>query len=323
MQDLKGKRVLFIAPILYNYHNEIINTLKKFGAEVDFYAERSYSLFYEVSKKVSKFQHNRNINNYLENILFSVSDGYDFIFIIRGEILTVEFLKKLREKNPNAKFIMYQWDTSVNNLNFLKLIPFFDKVLTFDRPDAIKYSIDYLPLFYIDIYKNLVLESQKKYDIVFFGGFHSDRLNIVKKVDTEAKKYGLNFKHHLFISFVPLIKRLLTNKIKISDLKYIKINSVSNYEILNIFKNTKAVLDIEHIGQNGYTIRTFETLGSGLKLITTNVNILNEDFFDSENIYFLDRNNIKLEKDFFISENKKIKDVELYSIDQWIKNVFK
>lgn len=322
MQDLKGKRVLFIAPIFYNYHNEIINTLKKFGAEVDFYAERSYSLFYEVSKKVSKFQHNRNINNYLENILFSLSDGYDFVFIIRGEILTVEFLKKLREKNLNAKFIMYQWDTSVNNLNFLKLIPFFDKVLTFDRPDAIKYSIDYLPLFYIDIYKNLVLESQKKYDIVFFGGFHSDRLNIVKKVDSEAKKLGLSFKHHLFISPIILIKKFLFSEIKISDFKYIKLYSVSNYKILDTYKKSKSVLDIEYNGQNGYTIRTFETLGSGLKLITTNGNILNEDFFDSSQIYFLDRNNIKLDKKFFISENRKIRDIQLYAIDEWIKNIF-
>ena len=54
-----------------------------------------------------------------------------------------------------------------------------------------------------------------------------------------------------------------------------------SYETLTFnMKDCHAVLDIEHPKQVGLTMRTFEVLASGRKLITTNRSIINHEFYD-------------------------------------------
>ena len=44
-------------------------------------------------------------------------------------------------------------------------------------------------------------------------------------------------------------------------------------DIVSLYKESEVILDINHPGQNGLTMRTFEALGAGKKLITTNTEI--------------------------------------------------
>ena len=46
-----------------------------------------------------------------------------------------------------------------------------------------------------------------------------------------------------------------------------------NTVIIDIFKKSRAVLDIPIAGQNGLTMRTFECLAMKKKIVTTNENI--------------------------------------------------
>ena len=321
--DLKGKRILFIGPVFYTYHTNIVSELESLGMNVDFFAERSYSVYYEFSKKISKKLYKYNINRHLDNILKNIKDDYDYFLLIRGEIITTEFIDRIRNYNQTAKFIMYQWDTSTANKNFLKTMYKFDKIITFDRDDAKKYSLDYLPLFYIDMYKNLKLNSQRIYDIIFYGGYHTDRLKILKKIDKECNRLNLKFKYHLVIAPIPFLKRLLTNKIKLNELKYISFKNVTTSEILKNYKISKAVIDIEFSGQNGSTIRTVETLASGLKLITTNKKIKHEIFYDCAYINVIDKNNPKIDINFFETVSKTKNNMEEYSINSWLLNILK
>ena len=125
---------------------------------------------------------------------------------------------------------------------------------------------------------------------------------------------------HLFIQKLTLLKEILSFKIKFSDLKYLTVKSVSINDILDKYKYTKAVLDIESSGQNGLTMRTFEVLGAGLKLITTNKKILDEDIYDKSNVLLIDRNEVYL-NNFFL-EKIKIKNemIEQYDIYHWLNN---
>ncbi len=88
--------------------------------------------------------------------------------------------------------------------------------------------------------------------------------------------------------------------------------------------NTKVILDLPHPLQNGLTMRTIEAIGANKKLITTNEDIKNYDFYDEDNICILDKENITIEKDFFEKPYKKIsKDIKnKYSLDSWIEDVF-
>ncbi|QDM00891.1 CgeB family protein [Aliarcobacter butzleri] len=213
---------------------------------------------------------------------------------------------------------MYQWDSIKNNSNYVYLLNYFDRVSTFDMVDAQKLNINYLPLFYSKKYENLELSDDKRYDIVFFGSYHGDRLEILKKVSKECERLGLDFKYHLFIPKLALLKRLVFLKIKLQDLKYLSTKSVSTDEILESYKFTKAVLDIENPGQNGLTMRTFEVLGAILKLITTNKRILNENIYDEANILLIDRNELYLDEFFLKRTNIMNETVTKYDISHWL-----
>lgn len=315
--DLKGKKILFIAPKFFDYEIEIKKELEKLGGDVVFFPEKPYSFYYRVLKQISaKFQKSIEIN-YLNSILSNV-ENFDIFFLIRGEIITEIFLKTLKQKSPKAIFIMYQWDSIKNNSNYVYLLNYFDRVSTFDMVDAQKLNINYLPLFYSKKYENLELSDDKRYDIVFFGSYHGDRLEILKKVSKECERLGLDFKYHLFIPKLALLKRLVFLKIKLQDLKYLSTKSVSTDEILESYKFTKAVLDIENPGQNGLTMRTFEVLGAILKLITTNKRILNENIYDEANILLIDRNELYLDEFFLKRTNIMNETVTKYDISHWL-----
>lgn len=320
--QVQGKRILFIAPKYYDYHIEIKNIMLDEGAIVTYYPEMPTGAFYNILKKLPSFCKNIIDNRFLKKILNNVKhDSFDSVFIVRGEILNYTFLKLLRSKLPSAKFYMYQWDSTRQNY-YEPIIDCFDKVQTFDMVDAKRLKIEYLPLFYTDSYLYINADkTQKKYDIIFYGAYHSDRLEIVKYFIDISKKHNLIFKHHLYMTKLAFFRLLITRKISIIDMKYLKHYIVSKDTIIQDYQYSKCVLDIELNIQNGLTIRTFEALGAKLKLITTNLNIVNEAIFDENNIYVLDRNNINFNIDFLTSEFKISSVVNDYYIRNWLHKI--
>lgn len=319
---LEGKRILFIGPKFYNYHNEIIEELVANGAKVDFYGEKPETISYRFVSNYFKSIKSSFIDKYLNNILDNIKEQYDYFFLIRGEIITVDFLEKLKLLSPKAKFIMYQWDSIKFTPNYPKIINFFDKVMTFDMKDSKELNIDYLALFYNNKYKNIYLNNTRCYDISFFGSYHSDRLEILKKLDLYCKEVGLKNYFHLYIPKLALFRRLFNGSIKIKDLKYFKTYSVSSQDVLSIYKQSKAVLDIERDIQDGLTMRTLEVLGANLKLITTNKNIVESELYDKSSIFVLDRDNIEIKENFLNSEIINNAVIKKYDLESWILNIF-
>lgn len=316
---LENKRILFIAPRFFNYHLAIINAMKTEGASVTFYPEMQYTFIYRLMCNVSHYYKKKLEKNYLDTILETIVDNeYDLFFLIRGGIVTTDFLKALKEKVPHASFIMYQWDSLLQN-NYASLLPHFDRVRTFDMVDAKALKIKYLPLFYTDEYTH-VQKSSKKYDLVFFGSWHSDRLDVIKYFYTEFKKRGLNFKFHLYISKLAMFRALLWGKLSFHDLFYLKTYMASAHEITNAYKESTAVLDIELAIQSGLTIRTFEVLGSKTKLVTTNNKIKEEKFYNPNNIMVIDRKNIEINFDFFQLPIEEY-DFSEYHIGHWLDKI--
>lgn len=324
MIGLSGKRILFIAPKFYFYHKDIIDFMEAENASVTFYAEDIYTPLYRMSNKIfpnfAKYLKDCYINSILNNVS---NDSFDIVFVIRGGILSPLTMESLKKKLPNAKFVMYQWDSNKQS-RYEFIIKYFDVVKTFDKEDTKMYELEYLPLFYTKKYEEVAKNKlQKKYDIVFYGAYHSDRLEIIKYIDEFCRKNNLIFKYHLYITKMALFRLFCLGLIKINELKYLKTYSVGTDDILAVYKKSLATLDIELNIQNGLTMRTFEALGAGLKLITTNKNIINEPFYNNKNITILDRNDMKFDLDFF--KNDFVIDVkfEKYLFDNWFYNLFK
>ena len=320
--SINGKKILFIAPEFYDYHLKIIEAMENSGATVNFYPEDITTSIFRVMRKLSSNYVRYAKEKYLNIILNEIKFGaYDVVCVIRGSILTFEALEVLRRKLPNAKFIMYQWDSNKQS-HYKEKIDCFDVVKTFDLVDSKKYGIEYQSLFYTRPYKELSsIKKNIKYDLVFYGAFHSDRLEVIKKVDKFCIEEKLKFKHHLYITKLSLLKNLLTRRVKFSDFKYLKTYKSINSELLSAYSKARCVLDIELNIQSGITMRTFEALGSGVKVVTTNSYIAKDPIYSIDNICIIDRNCPTVDLDFIKSDFKKCPLYERSYIDNWLDNI--
>src|ERR1700759_2047384 len=134
--QLKDKKILFIGPKFHNYHELISDELTKMGAVVNFYPERSYGItfklinnFYPGYLKQFQATHYEKINQKTK------TKSFDYLLVIRGYMMTETFVKDFRINHPNARLIMYQWDSERTN-PFSHLLPLFDDVLSFDFEDC-------------------------------------------------------------------------------------------------------------------------------------------------------------------------------------------
>ena len=92
--------------------------------------------------------------------------------------------------------------------------------------------------------------------------------------------------------------------------------------MIDIYESSRCVLDSAQSGQLGLTIRVLEALGANKKLITTNSDIVNYDFYRPENIYVY-KGNIDLDNVFFKEGYKEVdKEIyEKYSLRNWLKEI--
>ena len=87
--------------------------MEKLGAVVDLYDQRSVTKSYEKAMlKVSPRIFNSKTKKYYNNILdINKKKPYDYIFVIKCEMLTIDIIRRLRELYPNAIFCLYLYDS--------------------------------------------------------------------------------------------------------------------------------------------------------------------------------------------------------------------
>lgn len=323
---LEDRRVLLVAPKFYIYHQEIIKELESMGADVTFFPEIEHTVYSRVTAKVaSRYYHDRVVIPHQRKVIAVAKANYfDYVFIIRGGYFDVAFITELREQCSDARFILYQWDSTRQN-DYRALIPYFDEISTFDIEDSKELKIDYRPLFCISQYSNLVTATNKvpDYDLCFVGAFHSDRLDVVKFFDQHLKANGRVFYCHMYITKLALLVRLLTGKIKLKDVKFFKTFPLGVDFVADLYQRSSAVLDVELNIQSGLSIRTFEVLGSHTKLVTTNRYIKEHSFYDPDIIDFINRSQLAYNDHFFdVSERHVEFCVNHYGLREWLANIF-
>ena len=105
-----------------------------------------------------------------------------------------------------------------------------------------------------------------------------------------------------------------------NDFSYI---SKKSSEIRDILLSSNVVVDIQHPRQTGLTMRTIEMLGLGKKLITTNADIRNYDFYNPRNILVIDRDNPVIDEDFIRTPYEEIdEDIrKRYSLEGFVREI--
>lgn len=328
----KGKKILFFSASFFGYQNEIKNKLISLGATVDFYDERPKNTFWykaliRIDKRIIKYP----IEKYYSEIIKSTAKTeYDYIFFLKAEVITLKMLKLLKTNQQKGKFILYLWDSIKNcGESVEELFPLFDKILSFDRKDIEKNTfIHFRPLFYLDEYVSIGDDkSNILHDLTFIGTGHADRYPLVMKTKKFCEKNNLNGYFFIYLQDLKIyIARKLFNKgFKNANLKDFSLTPLKKGQILEIIQKSNCILDIERAVQCGLTMRTIEILGAKRKLITTNGDIINYDFYNEKNVHVIDRENPKISIDFMKGNYIDIpNDIYIkYNLNNWLYEVFK
>ncbi len=332
----ENKKILFIGPKTFNYENVIKHELESQGAEVHYISDKPFSnkiliiilrIWPKVLWSLSKIHYKKKLKRFSINY-------FDVIFIIKGEGLSPSLLEWMKSRYKSALFILYLWD-SINNVKSVdQKFKYFDKILSFDPEDCKKFDyIKYRPLFFSNNYLNDVSNTGNNERLYFLGTLNGDRRKVVSRIISLLEKTNVkldisllvrsNLEFLAYTSKVYFCKLLGISILEIPSNMLIR-QPLSSNEINNRMSFADAVLDVQHPKQSGLTMRTFEVLASGKKLITTNVNIEGHDFYDPSLISIIDRNNPIIDLDFFKSYPNKI-DLSFkqkYSCIGWLNEIF-
>ena len=329
-EKLADKSIIFFSVQTFNLEKEIKKKLEEFGAKVDYYDERpSNNSFAKGIIRLKRSFYQNKIDRYYKQILLKTkSETYHYLFVNRGEVVPEFFLEAFRKDHPECEFVFYTWDSFTNHNHPTKILKYFNRKFTFDPGDAVKFDLNFRPLFYLDSYKKVKNNSSDKlkFDLLFLGTAHSDRYTISSTVREWCEGNNLTSFCYYFIHgrLVYFYKKKFDKSFQLFDYNKLSFESLTTDQMLELYRNSKVILDINHPGQKGLTMRTFETIGAGKKIITTNAEIRKYPFYNSNNVYIIDRNNVVLDKKFFETEYEDVSD-ELYfktSIEGWLKCIF-
>lgn len=325
------KKLLLIMPRFFNYPELISEELEKIGYEVDFFDDRpSTNAWVKAALRINKNIIHVYIKKYFNRVMKTVrSKKYDVVFLISGQSLSFgeEMIAEIKESQPQAKYVLYQWDSQTNFPYIKQVQKFFDKCYSFDRRDIQETSgLKFLPLFYSKAYEEIGTKANKdfKYDFCFVGTAHPKKYKFINMMSKQLKDiYPRQFIYFFFPSHLVFFYRKVKNKelrsAKSTEFHYVPLKG---NEMNDVYENSMCVLDSAQAGQLGLTIRVIEALGAKKKLITTNEDVMNYDFYCPENIYVYD-GNMDLNNIFFKSGYKEIdKNIyEKYSLRSWLKKI--
>lgn len=317
------KKLLLITEGFYEYDVNMKKAIEALGYEVTLFPVRIPESY------VAKILHRGKMKQYREaqqrkrQQFFKKNVKYDVVLVIVGHSLDVESFLELRKRQKEAEFILYLWDDVKRVKTYEALKHTFDRIITFDRKDAIQYNLEFRPLFYVDDY--VYNGENKQYDLCFIGSIHSNRKAMIKEVIRSSFGDKCDAFIYLYTGWYTTMRNRFRKK---SDPEYISPEYLS-YRKLSFAKSaqavrhSKVVLDIQHPTQFGLTMRTIESLAAHTKIATTNQEVKEYDFYNEDNILIIDREHPVIDSEWLKIPWRSVESelIERYSIAGWAKDV--
>lgn len=325
MERLDGKRLLLVAPRFFGYEREVRNELERRGIVVDWIPDRPFDT--PLMTALTRLQPKlvlRSADRLYERLLAQWgATHYDIILVINGQTLSRKFLAALRVSFPSAKTILYMWDSIENRRSVVDNFGFFDAISSFDPISARRYGMRLRPLFFSKGFE-CPPRDDFDYHLSFIGTAHTDRYAVISRLKRNLAEDVIGYWYlYLQAPWVYHVYRLGKRDMRTALRSEFKFNALDRETVQRVFSRSRAILDIEHPRQHGLTMRTFEAMGSHKKLITTNVQVQECDFFNEQNICVIDRANPVVPRNFLESPFSLISAdlYHRYSVEGWMDEV--
>ena len=313
--NLFRMKVLFISSYLFGYLDYAVEEMKRQGHEVTYlnYDRTPFEYVYPSkfmhlisgAKKLAGVNEKKEFRHrYLKNNL--KDQKFDKTIIIHGQYLLDKSHRFL--KSISGEYIAFLFDGLGKMPRQRNITPFFDKIYSYDPEDCGKESFHFLTN-YIPT-ENYRSES---YEYLVYNISSLDhRLETLKKFAEYFNEHGISYEF-----------RLVNSKLK--ELENFQIHSkrIDQKEIMPQVQKAKILLDISRSDQTGLSFRPFEALGNEKKLITNNPEIKKMDFYNPENIWVVEGDEIFIPESFFKNEYVKVpaEIYEKYTVQSWVKRI--
>jgi len=248
---------------------------------------------------------------YFENI--NSTQEFDYSFTIAPNVFhksVLTYLKKISNKS-----IVYYWDGFDHFPAYKDTIQYFDDCFSFDPEDAKTYNLKFLPNFYFAEDRN----TNPSTDLFFLSSYDS-RYPLIEKIVTTIENQNNTIK--IKVLQLPRNNKTPIQKPASNSIEIIE-KPISFVETTALMKDTKIVLDIQKDIQRGLTFRVFEAMGLGKKLITTNTDIINYDFFNPNNIFIWTDDTTRIPNEFLNTPYEELPEeiYKKYSQESWVKKI--
>lgn len=323
------KKILLCIPAFNGYENLLIEKLKNrdFRVELFNYSEEKYQKARKIKNPFLRLWNNIYLKRRGEDLkdkfeakiinkdLLKMCKEYDYIIKIGMFFLDESTLKILRSKGKYL--ILHHWDviTKKYEAKFLQEEKYFDKISSYSKKDAEKYKINYLSNFYFS--QKISNSSINNEVFTIMADFHGKlkRKQFLEKVAKDLQENNIKYE---FI--------LVDKKGEESSLIKVTKEVLSLEKVMEKYSESKVILEYVKVENEGCsTLRALDCLGLKKKLITNNKEIINEDYYNKNNIFIIDENNIDIPIEFINSPYEELPKelVEKYYIDNWLDELLK
>ncbi len=192
--------------------------------------------------------------------------------IITDTVFNPPLFRALQRKiDPEQLFLFYMNPIAPGNSDYIQcFLP--GHVYTYDQAQSQRYNIKYRHLPYSD--RMHLEKAEPLYDSLFIG-MEKGRLEKIREAADLMEAYGLKPKVMLCDS---------------SDPHYRMRHYIRYTEYLQYLARSKTILEINAEGQTSCTLRFLESLFFQKKLVTDNVHIVEDPYYDPANVFVLGEN---------------------------------
>lgn len=325
---MANQKICVISFDHWNYDYHIVEALQKkhidaFHIKIGAYKHKS--LYARVTNTFSKIFLGKNpkVTKRQENIIEELDKRgiQDQILVINPEIIEKEFHQKI--KSYTKKYIAYLYD-SVDRYPVEHLLDgVFDEIFSFDKNDIKKYSFSEANNYnYINELTKEKSETETV-DVIYIGSFDS-RMDMIEKIGEKLQSKDIKFNFFIVGKKATLytFKNFFSRKYRHLIFKR---KRIEQEKTLELYQNSKVILDIVRENQSGLSFRIFEALGLQKKIITNNATITDFDFYNPKNILVIDSDASSIDKKFIESPYQILTSAiyAKYTIENWVGTIFK
>ncbi len=317
--------MLLVAPRFFGYERDIRSEIERRGAVVDWLPDRPFDtpLLTALTRHKPQWVLPFADRLYERLLLQFGATHYDTILIVNGQTLSYKMLSTLRTSFHAARVVLYMWDSIDNRRGVVTNLPLFDTTFSFDPLSALNYGMRQRPLFFSKGFERPA-DDDFDYHLSFVGTAHTDRYAVVNRLRRsllpELRSYWYLYLQAPWVYHAYRMTNQDMRQARRDEFEFVPLNKTA---LQSVFSRSFAIVDIEHPQQRGLTMRTFETMGSHKKLITTNAQVRDYDFFNDDNICVVDRATPRVPSAFLESPFVPVAPelYRRYSIEGWVDEV--